>query len=157
MMSSPARSLYIPALNPLYDGIENLGVPLIRIGTGLILAPHGAQKLFGMFGGGGIEGTTKFFAALHLEPAGLLVVLVGCTELFGGILLALGLFTRFAAAAITIQMAYLVFVILWPNGYFLTPRQNGFEFALLWGVVALGFWLAGGGRYSLDRAIGREL
>jgi len=156
-MTSASRSLYVPALGSLYDGIEKLGVPLIRVGAGLMLMPHGAQKLFGAFGGGGIAGTTKFFAGLHIEPAGFFAVLVGCTEFFGGLLLALGLLTRFAAGAIVIQMGYIVFALLWANGYFLTPRTNGFEFAMLWGVVALGFFFAGGGRYSLDRAIGKEL
>ena len=156
--TTTSRSLYIPALGSLYDGIEKLGVPLIRFGAGMTLMPHGAQKLFGAFGGGGIEGTTKFFASAHIEPAGFLAVLVGCTEFFGGLMLAFGLLTRFAAGAIAIQMGYIVFILLWHNGYFLTPRSTGgFEFALLWGVCALGFALAGGGRYSLDRAIGKEL
>jgi putative oxidoreductase len=157
-MSSPARSLYVPGLNSFYDGVERLGVPLIRVGAGLMLAPHGAQKLFGWFGGGGVPGTTRFFASLGLEPAGFLAVLVGCVEFFGGLALAFGLLTRLAGGAIAIQMAYLVFVVLWHNGYFLTPRTpGGFEFALLWGLCALGFAFAGGGRYSLDRAIGKEL
>jgi putative oxidoreductase len=157
-MSSPARSLYFSGLSSFYDGVEHLGVPLIRVGAGLMLMPHGAQKLFGMFGGGGVEGTTRFFASVHVEPAAFFAVLVGCVEFFGGLMLALGLLTRFAAGAIAIQMAYLVFALLWANGYFLTPRTpGGFEFALLWGLVALGFALAGGGRYSLDRAIGKEL
>ena len=157
-MTIPTRSLYISGLRPLYDSIEKLGVPLIRVGVGLTLAPHGAQKLFGAFGGGGIEGTTKFFAGLHIEPSGLFAVLVGCTEFFGGLLLAFGLLTRLAGAAIAIQMGYIVFVLLWHNGYFLTPRSTGgFEFGLLWGICALGFALAGGGRYSLDHAIGKEL
>ena len=63
---------------------------------------------------------------------------------FGGLLLAFGFLTRFAAAAIAIQMGYIVFVLLWKNGYFLTPRNTGgFEFALLWGLCALGFAFAG--------------
>ena len=157
-MSTTERSHYIPALKPLYDGIEQLGIPLIRVGVGLTLVPHGAQKLFGMFGGGGIEGTTRFFGSVGVEPAGFLAVLVGCVEFFGGLMLAFGFLTRFAAAAIAIQMGYIVFVLLWKNGYFLTPRSTGgFEFALLWGLCALGFAFAGGGRYSVDRAIGKEL
>jgi len=151
--------LYIPALAGFYEGIGQLGFPILRVATGLMLMPHGAQKLFGMFGGGGIDGTVKFFTSIGIEPALPLVYLVGCTELIGGFLLAIGLFTRFAAAGIAIQMAVIAFHVKFANGYFLAvgPKLDGYQMALLWGFAALAFALQGGGRYSVDRAIGKEL
>ncbi len=80
--------------------------------------------------------------------------LVGCTELVGGILLILGLFTRFAAAAVFIFMIVAV-KFTSAKGFFWT--NGGFEFALLIGICALYFLLRGGGYWSLDRMIGREL
>jgi len=79
---------------------------------------------------------------------------VGSLEFFGMILLALGLFTRPVAFALAIQMAVITFLIQMPNGYFWTSR--GFEFALLLMVVCIAFLIGGGGRYSLDRVLGRE-
>jgi putative oxidoreductase len=70
-------------------------------------------------------------------------------------LLAIGLFTRIAAAAIAIQMFYIVFFINWANGFFWTPKA-GIEYPLLWGIVTLAFFVMGGGRYSVDRSIGKE-
>jgi putative oxidoreductase len=76
-------------------------------------------------------------------------------EFVGGICIALGLFTRFFAAAAAIEMAVLTFYIYWANGYSWTAR--GYEFTLLWGVVLFAIALRGGGPLSLDRKIGREL
>ncbi len=152
--TTTARPL-IPALAPLYERLSGLSYPLIRVATGLILVPHGAQKLFGWFGGYGLEGTAGFFANnLGLEPGLFFAVLVGATEFFGGLLLALGLLTRPAAAAIAILMAVAITVHL-PNGFFWT--SGGYEYPLLWGLIALAIAFRGGGEFSVDRKIGREL
>ena len=144
----------IPALAPLYQGLSGLSYPLIRVAAGLILVPHGAQKLFGWFGGYGLEGTAGFFAQnLGLEPGMFFAVLVGATEFFGGLLLALGLLTRPAAAAIAVLMAVAITVHL-PNGFFWT--SGGYEYPLLWGLIALAIAFRGGGELSVDRKIGRE-
>ena len=78
----------------------------------------------------------------------------GCVELFGAFFLAIGFLTRLAALSILVEMAVIVFVILWPNGYFWTNR--GVEYALLLGLLALACIFRGGGRYSVDHLLPRE-
>ncbi|MFN4283775.1 MAG: DoxX family protein [Alphaproteobacteria bacterium] len=152
--SSPEPRPIIPALAPLYDCTRRLGYPLIRVATGLLLIPHGAQKLFGWFGGGGIQGTAGFFGKIGIEPTVPMAVLAGLAEFVGGILLVLGLLTRPAAIAVFIVMMVAVFKVHLGAGFF--AAKGGYEFALLWGLVALGIALRGGGPLSLDRKIGRE-
>ncbi len=126
---------------------------LVRVATGLILVPHGAQKLFGWFGGGGLGGTAQFFEQnLGLYPGLLFAGLAGATEFIGGLFLALGLLTRLSAAAVVAVMAYAAFVVHWGNGFFWTA--GGYEFPLLWGLVALALVIRGGGPLSLDRVLG---
>jgi putative oxidoreductase len=145
----------IPALAPLYGGLSGLSYPMIRFFTGLILMPHGAQKLFGWFGGNGLQATAEGFAThLGLEPGLFFAALVGGTEFFGGLFLALGFLTRPAAAAIAIVMAVAVFKVHLANGFFWTG--GGYEYPLLWGLIALALAFRGGGELSIDRAIGRE-
>ncbi len=145
----------IPALGRIQDKISGFGEPLIRAAAGLILMPHGAQKLFGWFGGYGLDGTAGYFAAnLGLEPGIFWAALVAATEFFGGLFLALGLLTRPVAAAITVAMAVAVFKVHLGNGFFW--GNGGYEYPLMWGLVALGFVLRGGCAISLDARIGRE-
>ncbi len=147
--------LIVPALGPLYANLSRWSYPIIRFSTGLMLVPHGAQKLFGWFGGYGLEGTGGYFAQnLGLEPGVFWAALVGGTEFFGGLLLALGLLTRPAAVGVAIIMAVAVFAVHLPNGFFWF--QGGYEYPLLWGLVALAIAFKGGAEMSLDRAIGRE-
>ncbi len=145
--------LFIPALAPLYRSLSGLSYPMIRFFSGLFLMPHGAQKLFGWFGGD-IQGTTGFFTKIGLEPALPLAYLVGATEFFGGLFLAIGLVTRPAAAAIAILMAVAAFKVHLANGFFWS--NGGYEYPLLWGIIALALALRGGGALSVDKAIGRE-
>jgi len=146
----------IPALAPLHARLAPLSYPLIRFCAGLFLMPHGAQKLFGWFGGGGLSGTAGFFSQnLGLEPGMFWAVLVGGTEFFGGLFLAIGLLTRPAALAIAILMAVAVFLVHLGNGFFW--NAGGYEYPLLWGLIALAIAMRGGGRMSVDQAIGREV
>ena len=145
----------VPALAPLYDKLSGLSYPMIRFFTGLILMPHGAQKLFGWFGGYGLEGTGGFFAQnLGLEPGIFWAALVGASEFVGGFFLAIGFLTRPAAAAIAILMAVAVFAVHLGDGFFWT--NGGYEYPLLWGLIALAIAFRGGGEMSVDRTIGRE-
>ena len=147
--------LIVPALQPLYGSLSRISYPMIRFFTGLILMPHGAQKLFGWFGGGGLEGTGGFFAQnLGLEPGIFWAGLVGATEFFGGLFLAIGFLTRPAAVGIAILMAYAAFLVHLPNGFFW--NKGGYEYPLLWGLIALAIAFRGGGEMSVDRKIGRE-
>ena len=114
-----------------------------------------AQKLFGWFGGYGLEGTAGFFAGnLGLEPGLFWAALIGGLEFFGGLLLALGFLTRPVAAAIATMMAVAVFHVHLGNGFFWS--DEGYEYPLMWGVLALSFVLRDGGAYSIDGRIGRE-
>jgi len=116
--------------------------------------PHGAQKLFGAFDGGGLNGTAQFFGSIGIEPAVFMALLVGTVEFFGGLALAIGFITRPAAISIVILMGVAASQIHWGAGFFWT--NGGFEYPLFWGLVALAFVLRGGGNYSLDRKIGYE-
>ncbi len=145
----------IPALGALYARTPNLAEPLIRATVGLLLMPHGAQKLFGWFGGYGLEATGGFFAEkLGLEPGMFWASLVGGVEFFGGLMLAIGLLTRPVAAAVVVLMAVAVFQVHLGNGFFWT--NGGFEYPLMWGLIAFAFVLRGGGAWSVDARIGRE-
>lgn len=144
----------LPVFRPLTDALAPLGEPLARVVAGTMLMPHGAQKLFGWFGGYGLEATGQFFATKLGLPASLALV-TALIELGGGLLLALGLATRFAAGAVTVMMAVAVFHVHLGNGYFW--MSGGYEYPLMWGLLAFSFVLRGGGRYSLDAKIGYEL
>ncbi len=146
-------TLIIPALGGIYDNVSGLAYPLVRLVTGALLIPHGCQKLFGWFGGD-INATAAFFSQIGLEPALPLAYLVGVTELFGGILLAIGLLTRPVAVMVLVQMAVAMFLVHLGNGFFW--NEGGFEYPLMWGLLALAIAFRGGGPLSVDRAIGRE-
>lgn len=144
----------IPAFRPLQDALSPYADLAARAVTGLFLMPHGAQKLFGAFGGYGLEATGQFFATKLGMPASMALV-VGLIEFFGGLALAAGLVTRFAAGAITVMMAVAVLQVHLANGFFWTG--GGFEYPLLWGILSLTYVVKGGGRLSLDAAIGVEI
>jgi putative oxidoreductase len=153
-MAEATQRLYVPALGGIYGAVSEYAEPILRIGLGGILIPHGCQKLFGMFGGQGLSANAALFDRIGYSPGMFWGTLVGSTELVGGILLIVGLFTRFAAAAVFIFMVVAV-KFTSAKGFFWT--NGGFEFALLIGICALYFLLRGGGHWSLDRMIGREL
>jgi putative oxidoreductase len=145
--------LYVPALSGLYRSTERLAYPLMRFVVGAFLVPHGMQKLFGFFGGD-ISATAGFFAKFGIEPALPLAYVVGFVELVGGTFIALGLFTRPAAAAVVVLLLVAVLKVHLGNGFFWT--KAGFEYPALWGLMALAIVLRGGGPMSLDRKLGKE-
>jgi putative oxidoreductase len=135
--------------------MQPYGPAVLRLVVGSIFVAHGAQKLFGVWGGGGLSGTSAFFTQLGLTPAFPLALLVGIVELAGGIMLILGAFTLLAALALAIDMAVAVWKVHLVNGFFLNwnmlPGQgHGYEFnlALLGALVAL--MLTGPGALSID-------
>ena len=142
--------LFIPALGGLYDRLEPYTWPLIRMTAGLMLVPHGWGKIFG----GGLEGTAGFMAKVGLEPAYPLALYIALLELVGGILLALGLFTRLIAALVIGFMMVAAFYVHLGNGFLWINR--GFEYPLFWGLVCAAIVIRGGGPMSLDAKIGRE-
>ena len=127
----------------------------LRVPLGIIFAAHGAQKLFGWFGGYGLEGTGQWMASIGLEPGYLMALMAGSAEFFGGLFLLIGLLTRPTAAVLAITMVVAIFSTHISNGLFMS--NNGYEFALalLAGVVALA--LSGGGRLSADQALVKAL
>ena len=139
----------------ILDRLAPLADPLVRITAGALLIPHGAQKLFGWFGGHGPQATGQYFAAeLGLEPGLLFALLAGGIEVFGGLLLVLGLFTRTTALVVTAFLLVALSVHI-PMGFFWTA--GGIEYPLLWAVVTLGIFLRGAGAWSLDRHLGIRL
>ncbi|WP_428647857.1 DoxX family protein [Roseibium sp.] len=152
-MPGTANKLIIPQLAPLYAAVQNISWLAFRVTTGALLMPHGAQKLFGAFGGGGLEGTSKFFESVGYSAPDLFALLVGVVEFFGGLCIVLGLFTRPVAIAVAIFMAVAVQFHM-GNGFFWVAK--GYEYPFLWGMAALFFAVQGGGAYSLDRKLGRE-
>jgi putative oxidoreductase len=139
--------------SPSMVSTDALSWTLVRVATGLILVPHGAQKLFGWYGGGGLTGTAQFFEQkLSLYPGLLFAGVAGLTEFLGGLLLAIGLLTRLSAAAVVALMAYAIVFVHLGNGFFWTA--GGYEYLLLWGLVALALVIRSGGELSVDRQIG---
>ena len=131
----------LPFLQPFYDFVVPLAWPMVRFTCGSQLIIHGWGKVIR---GGHISSSTLAF--------GLCLTFI---EFIGGICITVGLFTRFFAAAVAIEMGYLTFIQYWHNGY--GWRKEGYEYVLMWGMLALIIALRGGGPYSLDRKLGREL
>lgn len=130
---------------------RDLGLLVLRVGTGAVLAAHGSQKLAGWFGGGGIEGTTEAMEAMGFHPPRHSAVAAGLGEAGGGLLLALGLATPAAGAAAAGTMAGAVAVHS-PAGFF--AQGGGYEYPAFLGFAAAAIGLVGAGRYSLDHVTG---
>ncbi len=126
------------------------GLLLIRVVLGVVFAAHGAQKLFGWFGGFGIQGTGGWLASMGFRPARLHATVSGLSEFGGGLLLAFGLLTPLGAAAVAGVMIVAVATVHMPNGFF--NGGGGYEFNLVLAVTALALAFTGPGQYSLDRA-----
>lgn len=125
-------------------------IPL-RLGVGVVMAAHGAQKLFGWFGGYGLQGTGQFFAEnLGLKPGVLMAAMAGGTEFFGGILLILGLFTRLSSLAIAGTMAVGI-VTAHSDAFF--ASNSGMEYPLTLLLASLTLVIGGGGAFSVDRKL----
>src|SRR3989338_5676938 len=148
-METAQPKLLIPQLQSFYAWVEPLTWPLIRITAGLMLIPHGWPKLMM-----GITATANMALVKRgIAPAEPLAVVLIAIETLGGLCIALGLFTRFWAAAATIEMAVIAYHHLPKFGW----TAPGYEYPLFWGIVMLAIALRGGGAYSLDRKIGKEL
>jgi putative oxidoreductase len=142
--------LLLPFLRPFYDAAVPLSWLIIRVAVGWNLFIHAWGKLLL----GPAPNVVKGYADMNFNPPELWYWLSTGTEGLCGIALILGLFTRFFAAAAAIEML-IIFCLYWGNGFAWTRR--GYEYVLLWGLVCFAIALRGGGPYSLDRRIGREL
>lgn len=147
-MSNGSNRLIIPAFGGLYKGLHDFAELALRVVLGVNLIPHGAQKLFG-----GYAGTAEFLASIGFVPGGFWAAMIIFVEFFGGIALVIGLLTRPFALAVLVFMAVAV-GFHWGNGFFWS--DGGWEYPLMWAVLAFYFVVRGGGVYSADRLIGRE-
>ncbi|HJP85603.1 MAG TPA: DoxX family protein [Gemmatimonadaceae bacterium] len=130
----------------------DLGLLVIRVVFGLIFAAHGAQKLFGWFGGYGIAGTSGWLESSGFRPGKLFATLLGLTEFTAGLLLALGFLGPIGPAMIIAVMIVAMVTVHWKNAFFV--GTNGIEHPLMFTVAAIGLALTGPGRYSLDYQLG---
>jgi putative oxidoreductase len=129
----------------------NLGLLILRLVVGLLFAGHGAQKLFGWFGGNGVSGTAGFFEGIGLKPGRLHATAAGMLELGGGVLLALGLLTPVASAALIAVMTAAVITVHFSKG--LWSSAGGYEYNLVLGAAAFALAGIGSGTWSLDHAL----
>lgn len=137
--------------NRLLATDDSYGALALRVPVGLIFAAHGAQKLFGAFGGYGLEGTGQFFGSIGLNPGYLMALLAGAVEFFGGLALVLGLLVRPAAAALAVAMLVAIFAVHFSKGFFLD--KGGYEYALALFAASVSLLFIGGGRFSADAAL----
>jgi putative oxidoreductase len=144
----------IPALAPFYAWVRDLSWLLIRLTAGGILLVHGWGKLMGpgvaAFAGGTLT-------RRGIEPSLPLAYVLFFNETVGAVCLMLGLLTRVVAAMIAVELAVITFVVHWPNGFSWSTAGGGWEFPFFWGLIVFAIALRGGGPYSLDRALGREI
>ena len=124
------------------------GLLLLRLFIGVPIVAHGAQKLFGWFGGYGLKGTGGFLDSIGFQPGTTFAAIAALSEFGGGILLAVGLLTPFGSAAVLAAMIVAAISVHWKQGFF--GQNNGYELPYLYAAVALVLALTGGGRFSLD-------
>ena len=129
----------------------NLGLLILRLVVGLLFAGHGAQKLFGVLGGHGLTGTAGFFEAIGLKPGRVHASAAGLIEFGGGLLLAFGFVTPFAAAALIAVMTAAVIVVHFAKGLWNTG--GGYEYNLVLAAAAFTLAATGAGAWSIDHAL----
>jgi putative oxidoreductase len=150
-----AQTRYVfPSLGKIYERYGDAGWPLFRIVYGLFYIPHGCQKLFGWYGGN-VNAVAKAIETIGLSPGIAWAYFIGGLELIGGVLLVLGLCTRLVALLFAGFMFVAAFFFHAQFGYFWTAGGIEMPLLLMWMAAALA--LRGGGEFSLDRSLGREL
>jgi putative oxidoreductase len=142
--------LLVPVLGTLYSTFAPITEPLIRVVAGGSLAIHGYPILFG-----NTAAAAKFLASIGFEHALFFAYVVGAVEFFCGLFLALGLLTRLVAAPIIGFLVIAIITYHWQFGF--VWENRGIEYPLFWSIVVLRFLVRGGGPWSLDALIGREL
>lgn len=127
----------------------------LRLGAGVIFTAHGAQKLFGWFGGYGLEGTAGWMTSIGLDPGMLMAAMAGSAEFFGGLLLVTGLLVRPAALILAFTMLVAIVTVHLENGLFMS--NNGYEFGLALLAISVALVFRGAGSLSADRLLQRQL
>jgi putative oxidoreductase len=137
------------------NDLTSAGLLILRIALGGIFFAHGAQKLFGWFGGHGLSGHVGFVERLGVRSARLLGLVNALGEFFGGLGVLAGFLTPIAAAALIGSMAVAIIKVHWPNGFF--NHEGGIEYPLILAVTAFVVGLIGSGRFALDRLLAIRL
>jgi putative oxidoreductase len=144
----------IPALAPLYSQASDLSYLIVRVTAGGMLLVHGLNKVLYV----SITGfAANSLARRGIEPSLPLAYWIFFMETIGAICIILGLFTRFFAVALIVQFLVIIFVAHWGAGFGWNRPGGGWEYPLFWGLIWVAIALRGGGPYSLDRKLGREL
>jgi len=142
-------------LSSLLHTNDDIGLFIARISLGIVILPHGLQKLLGLFGGAGFSGTVDFFVGSGLPSA--VAILIIIAESFGALGLILGFLSRLAAFGITLIMLGAIFMVHIQNGFFMNWFGNqageGFEYHLLALGLSLVVLIKGGGKWSIDKMI----
>ena len=123
----------------------------LRIPVGIIFVAHGAQKLFGAFGGYGLKGTGQFMDSIGLNPGYMMALLAGSAEFFGGLALLFGLLVRPAAATLAFAMVVAILAVHIDKGLFMA--NNGYEFGLALLAASVALLISGAGRLSVDASV----
>jgi len=142
-------------LKTLAESKAGLSALALRIPVGIIFIAHGAQKLFGWFGGYGLEGTGGWMESIGLAPGFLMALLAGSAEFFGGLFILLGLLTRPAAAALAMTMLVAIFSVHFTNG--LLMSNNGYEFGLALLAASVSLVFSGAGKFAADNVLAKKL
>jgi putative oxidoreductase len=132
-----------------------VGLLVLRLVVGAFFVGHGAQKLFGWFGGHGRARTGAAFESMGLRPGRAMATLAGLTEMTGGVLLAAGFLTPLAAAMLIGVMTLAIAIVHWRHGPWVT--EGGWEYSVVLIAVAFAITAVGPGKYSLDRALDLDL
>ena len=137
------------------------GLTVLRIAVGLVFVAHGAQKLFGVFGGRGLNATAAYFGSLGLEPAYPLALLWAVVEFGCGVLVFVGAYTRWAAIPLAAGMAVAIWKVHFPSGFFINWSLaagvgHGYEFHLVLIAACACLSLAGAGELSVDQLLHRN-
>lgn len=142
-------------INSITKNEQSLSPLPLRLIAGLIFSAHGAQKLFAWFGGYGLEGTGQWMESIGLTPGFLMALLAGSAEFFGGLLLTVGFLTRPTSFVLAVTMIVAIFSVHITSGFFIS--NNGYEFALALLAITLALFIQGGGKYSIDNTVYRQL
>lgn len=126
----------------------------LRLPIGITFMAHGAQKLFGWFGGYGLEGTGQWMASIGLTPGYLMALMAGSSEFFGGLLLIIGLLIRPTSAVLAFTMLMAIVTVHLDNGLFMS--NNGYEFGLALLAATVSLAISGAGKLSIDSKITRK-
>ncbi|KDM90244.1 DoxX family protein [Photobacterium galatheae] len=138
----------------LLTSVDSFAPLALRVPAGIIFMAHGAQKLFGAFGGYGLEGTGQWMASIGLEPGVLMAFMAGSAEFFGGLCILLGLLTRPAAAALAVTMVVAIVSVHLPNGLFMS--NGGYEFGLALLAIVVSLAVSGAGKLSADSLLAKR-